>query len=126
LHSFGYIPRSGIAGSYVRSMFSKTQISYQCLPRLYSLSSQVWVSPGSLNILTYSFPRPLCLISYFLPCYSIWYLDSIFFFHLFTCAYIVWVISSPCSLPPPSSPDFPLLPGRTCSALISNFVEEKT
>jgi hypothetical protein len=49
----------------------------------------------------------------------------IFFIHLFTCAYIVWVISPPilCPLPlPPHSS----LPGRTCSALISNFVEEKT
>jgi hypothetical protein len=42
--------------------------------------------------------------------------DAIFFIHLFTCAYIVWAI-----LPPPS-----LLLGRMCSALISNFVEEKT
>jgi hypothetical protein len=30
-------------------------------------------------------------------------------------------------LPPTSlSPSLPLLPGKTCSALISNFVEEKT
>jgi hypothetical protein len=46
-----------------------------------------------------------------------------FIIHLFICAYIVWVISTPASLTlslPPS------LPGRTCSALISNFVEEKT
>jgi hypothetical protein len=49
-----------------------------------------------------------------------------FIIHLFTCAYIVWVISSPC-LPPPTSPLLPpSLPGRTCSAFISNFVEEKT
>jgi hypothetical protein len=39
--------------------------------------------------------------------------------HLFTRAIIVWVISHPCP-PPPSHP------GRTCSALITNFVEEKT
>jgi hypothetical protein len=43
-----------------------------------------------------------------------------FFTHLFICAYIVWAISPPCPIPPPS------LPGRTCSALFSNFVEEKT
>jgi hypothetical protein len=42
--------------------------------------------------------------------------------HLFTCAYIIWVISPPCPLPPTFSPS---LPGRTCSALFSNFVEEK-
>jgi hypothetical protein len=46
-----------------------------------------------------------------------------FFIHLFPCAYIVWAISP---LYPPSIPQSPSLPGRTCSALISNFVEEKT
>jgi hypothetical protein len=39
----------------------------------------------------------------------------IFFFHLFTCAYIVWVISPPCPPPPPfplphSSPSPPSFP----------------
>jgi hypothetical protein len=38
--------------------------------------------------------------------------------HLFTCAYIVWSF-----LPLPPQPS---LPGRSCSALITNFVEEKT
>jgi hypothetical protein len=42
----------------------------------------------------------------------------LFFVHLFTCAYIVWVISPRC-LPPSVS-------GRSCSALITDFVEEKT
>jgi hypothetical protein len=51
--------------------------------------------------------------------------------HLFICAYIVWVIS-----PPAPSPNFPLfpqpfslspsVPGRSHSALITDFVEEKT
>jgi hypothetical protein len=46
-----------------------------------------------------------------------------FYIHLFICAYIVWVIYPPCPcllflLP------LTLLPGRTCSALFSNFVEE--
>jgi hypothetical protein len=45
--------------------------------------------------------------------------------YLFTCAYIVWVISPPFSLPYPLPPS-PSFSGRTCSALISNFVEEKT
>jgi hypothetical protein len=49
-----------------------------------------------------------------------------FFIHLFTCSYIVWVISTPYLLFPYSPPESPSLPGRTCSALISNFVEEKT
>jgi hypothetical protein len=44
--------------------------------------------------------------------------------HLFTCVYIVWVIAPPYRPPPPSPR--PTLPGRTCSALISNFIEEKT
>jgi hypothetical protein len=45
------------------------------------------------------------------------------FIHLFTYIYIVWVISNPC---PPSSLPLPhSFPGRTCSALISTFVEEK-
>jgi hypothetical protein len=51
------------------------------------------------------------------------------FFHLFICAYNVWVISPPYPLPSPFSPfPFPLtpsLPGRNCSALICNFVEER-
>jgi hypothetical protein len=51
-------------------------------------------------------------------------LSLFFIIHLFTCAYIVSFLP-PASLPPPS-PFSPLPPGRTCSALISNFVEEKT
>jgi hypothetical protein len=46
--------------------------------------------------------------------------------HLFTCEYIVWVISTPCPCPPPSPFIPPSLPCKTCPALISNFVEEKT
>jgi hypothetical protein len=52
--------------------------------------------------------------------------DFFFIIHLFTCVYIVWVISPTCPSPPPSPPLLPSLPGRTCSALVSNFVEEKT
>jgi hypothetical protein len=51
---------------------------------------------------------------------------SFFFFILIFCysfIHIVWVISPPCSPFLHHSP--PLLPGTTCSALISNFVEEK-
>jgi hypothetical protein len=48
-----------------------------------------------------------------------------FFIHLLACAFIVWVVSPlgphPLLLPLP-----PLLLGKTCSALFSNFVEEKT
>jgi hypothetical protein len=40
--------------------------------------------------------------------------------HLFKCAYIVWVISPHC---PPSTSSGP---SRSCSVLITNFVEEKT
>jgi hypothetical protein len=58
------------------------------------------------------------------PYYGIYCIMVNFFIHLFTCAYIVWVISLPWPLPPPSPPHTPSLPGRTCSALISNFVEE--
>jgi hypothetical protein len=56
--------------------------------------------------------------------------SSFFFFLLLICAYNVWIISPPFSPPPPLPPHpFPLpptpsLPGRNCSALISNFVEE--
>jgi hypothetical protein len=54
---------------------------------------------------------------------TIW-LDFFFTIHLFTCAYIVWVISPsslhPLPLPPPLS-----LSGRTCSALFSSSVEEQ-
>jgi hypothetical protein len=49
-----------------------------------------------------------------------------FFIHIFICAYIVWVISPHCPSHPPSLPHHPSLPGRTFSALFSNFVEEKT
>jgi hypothetical protein len=48
-----------------------------------------------------------------------------FFSHIFTCAYTVWAISPTCPSPPPSQPNPPLFPGRNCSALFSNFVEEK-
>jgi hypothetical protein len=48
-----------------------------------------------------------------------------FIIHLFTYACIVWVISSSYPLPDPL-PTFPLIPGRSCSAFITNFVEEKT
>jgi hypothetical protein len=47
-----------------------------------------------------------------------------FLIHLFTCAYIVWAISPRYSSPSPNPPQ-PSLPGRNCSALISDFVEEK-
>jgi hypothetical protein len=49
-----------------------------------------------------------------------------FFVHLFTCEYIVWVISPPW---PPHLPFSSLpssVPGRSCSAFITNFVKEKT
>jgi hypothetical protein len=45
--------------------------------------------------------------------------------HLFTCAYIVWVISLPC--PPPHPSPLPAsVSGRSRSALVTDFVEEKT
>jgi hypothetical protein len=46
-----------------------------------------------------------------------------FIIRLFTCAYIVWVISPsyPCTHPLPRSHS---LPGRTCSTLFSSSVEE--
>uniref|UniRef100_A0A8C0W563 Acyl-CoA oxidase C-alpha1 domain-containing protein n=1 Tax=Castor canadensis TaxID=51338 RepID=A0A8C0W563_CASCN len=47
------------------------------------------------------------------------------FIHLFIWAYIVWAISPPCLHPSPS-PTPTLLLGRSCSALFSNFVEDKT
>jgi hypothetical protein len=54
------------------------------------------------------------------------YVEVSYFFiiiHLFICTYIVWAISPLCPPALPSLPT-PLLPGRTCSALFSNFVEE--
>jgi hypothetical protein len=48
-----------------------------------------------------------------------------FFMHLFTFAYIVWAISPSCPLSPSFLPASSL-PGRACSDLLSNFVEEKT
>jgi hypothetical protein len=52
------------------------------------------------------------------------FLIILFYFivHLFTCAYIVWVISPPCPLLPPFPPSS--VSGRSCSALIIDFVEE--
>jgi hypothetical protein len=49
-----------------------------------------------------------------------------FYVHLFTCAYIVWVISSPSHSPPPFPPSPPSVSGKSPSALITDFVEEKT
>jgi hypothetical protein len=52
-------------------------------------------------------------------------LNDFFVVYLFTCAYIVWVISPPCLLP-----HLPPLPssvsGGSCSALIADFVEKRT
>jgi hypothetical protein len=45
------------------------------------------------------------------------------FIHLLICAYIVWAISSPCTLPLLPTP---LASRQNLSALFSNFVEEKT
>jgi hypothetical protein len=45
--------------------------------------------------------------------------------HLFTCAYIVWVISPPCPLLPPFPPLSPSVSGRSHSALITDFVEKR-
>jgi hypothetical protein len=46
-----------------------------------------------------------------------------FFIHLFICAYIVWAISPPIPCPLHLAPTLSL-PGRICSDLFSNFVEE--
>jgi hypothetical protein len=57
-------------------------------------------------------------------CLTLSICGRIFFLYSFICAYIFWVVS-----PPPAPPlplHLPLLPGRTCSALFSKFVEEKT
>jgi hypothetical protein len=51
--------------------------------------------------------------------------NLLLFIYSFICASIVWAISPLCPLPPPFSPILSL-PGRTFSALFSNFVEEKT
>jgi hypothetical protein len=55
----------------------------------------------------------------------LFYLNYLFIFiHLFTCAYIVLVVFPSC-VPFPPSPSYPsCLPGTTCSALFSNFVED--
>jgi hypothetical protein len=46
--------------------------------------------------------------------------------HLFTCAYIVWVISPPCLSPPTLPPFLSSVSGRSRFALVTDFVEEKT
>jgi hypothetical protein len=48
------------------------------------------------------------------------------FVQLFTCSYIVWVIYPPCPLPPPLLPLPNSGSGTSHSALVSDFVEEKT
>jgi hypothetical protein len=50
-------------------------------------------------------------------------IKSFFLIHVFICAYIVLAISPLC-LPPSPLPSTPLLRGRSCSALFSNFAEE--
>jgi hypothetical protein len=47
--------------------------------------------------------------------------SCLFFAHLFICAYIVWAISPPTSHTFPSPLRLPLLSGRICSTVISNF-----
>jgi hypothetical protein len=93
-----YLPRIGNSGSQ-RMICGALEV-----PKTFS---------GSNNVITVTLPL---------------YLHFSFFFkiiHLFTCAYIGWVISPPCPSPPLLPPS-PLLPGRNCSALISNLVEKKT
>jgi hypothetical protein len=53
-------------------------------------------------------------------------MNFFFFFYSFIHMCIHWVISSPCPLPLLSSSLPHSVPGRSCSALITNFVEEKT
>jgi hypothetical protein len=59
--------------------------------------------------------------------FSLFFLITMVFFNSFShkCIHCLGHFS-PYPLPPPSPPHPPLLPGRTCSALISNLVEEKT
>jgi hypothetical protein len=87
-------------------------VSYLCL---YGLSAEL--SPLSWFLMLYLCGiRPVLFYPH----------SSFFIIHLFTCAYIVCVIFPSCPPPTPCSSHHPSLPGRTCSALISNFVEEKT
>jgi hypothetical protein len=65
---------------------------------------------------TFLIKQPLFYHKDFKVVVSFWFFKNFFIIHLFTCAYIVWVIYPPS--PPP-------LAGTTCSALTSNFVEEK-
>jgi hypothetical protein len=65
---------------------------------------------------------------YFVFKSSLFYLtlfNESFFIHIFICAYIVGPFLPPALVPSLSCP-YPLLPGRTCAALFSNFVQEKT
>jgi hypothetical protein len=62
----------------------------------------------------------LPVLSYFFICQLFYYYS---FIHM--CVHCLGHFS-PTPLIPPSSPQSPSLPGRTCSALISNIVEEKT
>jgi hypothetical protein len=87
LHT-GDLYSSGLASEHSELRFPKWED--QSLYPLYFLQNFASTHPGS--------PRDLHKNNFEFPMRYI-----LFFIHLFTCAYIVWVISPPC-LPPPPSP----------------------
>jgi hypothetical protein len=123
---------------YLFLLFSLLSLS---ISRLYSYLTYFYAAIFNtvISLLFLAFKSQSSLLFSFRPCpvtsypSNLWFIHfsflfylKKFFIHLFTCAYIVWAISSPCSLPPPSPSPPPSRPDRTCSALFSNFVDEKT
>jgi hypothetical protein len=85
------------------------------------------IHTGSYNVSNISYTNSPPQAFSFIPCSPrsrLFLLFIYFFVHLFTCAYIVWVIALPC--PPPLLFPPPSVLGRSRSALTTDFVEEKT
>jgi hypothetical protein len=90
----------------------------------YKISEPLQVKNSTLDsnkLIDHSLNYPLCLFSH-------WSYTFIFIFYLFIHSYVYTLFGpflphAPCPFPLPSPL---LLPGRTCSALFSNIVEEKT
>jgi hypothetical protein len=109
-------------------LFSKRKIPVSLLPEIQWQSIYVCAGLASwhvtckvLRVLFIELPGMLSHFDHF----EQGTLHFLFFIHLFTCAYTVWVIFPSCPPLPPFLCLPPSVPGRSCSALITNFVEEK-
>jgi hypothetical protein len=105
------------------NLFKKSLfLPFDCRIALLDLVSMV----GSHSLSVFSFYCSMFSWLLFVLKHQWLFFFFLIFIFLFNCAYIIWVISPPYPLSPSSLVHPPSLPGRISSALISNFVDEKT